>query len=69
MKTNTFKETRKTEVSNIEYCKKTQYLSWEYDGKEYWCQGEFYIDGEGYLHHSFYPEGEENEVEFKVFVY
>ena len=47
-------------LSNGDY-----YIQWVYAGKEYWAQGEFFIDNEGYLHHSFLtPCG--NEIEFTI---
>lgn len=41
------------------------YVEWMYAGTPHWAQGEFLIDKDGYLHHSFLsPRGK--EVEFKV---
>lgn len=55
-------------VTDVEYNHQTQYLSWEYAGREYWCQGEFYIDKKGYLHHTFFtPRGKEKEFKIKVY--
>lgn len=40
-------------------------LIWVYAGREYQADGEFCIDNQGYLHHSFFtPRGK--EIEFKV---
>ena len=40
------------------------YLSWTYMGKEYWAQGEFYVDDSNVLHHTFIaPNGKEIEIE------
>lgn len=39
-------------------------LSWTYQGKEYWAQGEFYVDDSNVLHHTFIaPNGKEIEIE------
>lgn len=39
------------------------YLTWTYNGKEYWCQGEFYVDSDNNLHHTFYaPSGKAVEI-------
>ena len=39
------------------------YLSWTYQGKEYWAQGEFYVDDSNVLHHTFIaPNGKEIEI-------
>ena len=39
------------------------YLSWAYQGKEYWAQGEFYVDDSNVLHHTFIaPNGKEIEI-------
>ena len=39
------------------------YLSWNYMGKEYWAQGEFYVDDSNVLHHTFIaPNGKEIEI-------
>lgn len=40
------------------------YLSWTYNGKEYWAQGEFFVDDSNVLHHTFIaPNGKEFEIE------
>lgn len=40
------------------------YLTWTYMGKEYWAQGEFYVDDSSVLHHTFIaPNGKEIEIE------
>lgn len=39
------------------------YLTWTYQGKEYWAQGEFYVDDSSVLHHTFIaPSGKEIEI-------
>lgn len=39
------------------------YLTWTYNGKGYWCQGEFYVDSDNNLHHTFYaPSGKAVEI-------
>ena len=39
------------------------YLTWTYQGKEYWAQGEFYVDDSNVLHHTFIaPNGKEIEI-------
>lgn len=42
------------------------YLSWLYKGKSYWCQGEFYVDKSGVLHHTFITPDTEEEIEILV---
>ena len=43
------------------------YLTWRYGGKEYWAQGEFYVDNAGYLYHTFStPRGIDKELKIKV---
>lgn len=38
-------------------------LSWSYNGKDYSCTGEFYVDDDNKLHHSFIaPSGKEIEI-------
>lgn len=38
-------------------------LTWTYKGKEYSCTGEFYVDKDNNLHHTFIaPTGEEIEI-------
>ena len=38
-------------------------LSWSYNGKDYSCTGEFYIDDNNMLHHTFFaPSGKEIEI-------
>lgn len=53
-------------IENVELKKhphQGDYLSWEYDGKEYWCQGEFFVDKNGILHHNWEtPDGEEVDI-------
>lgn len=40
------------------------YLTWTYMGKEYWEEGEFYVDDSNVLHHTFIaPNGKEIEIE------
>lgn len=40
------------------------YLTWTYMGKEYWAEGEFYVDDSSVLHHTFIaPNGKEIEIE------
>ena len=42
------------------------YLSWTLDGAEQWCQGEFFIDKDGILHHTaIAPNGDEVEITIK----
>ena len=56
-------------VTDIEVSKASNgyYVTWNYGGKAYWAQGEFYIDREGYLHHTFStPTGKEKEFKIKV---
>ena len=39
------------------------YLTWTYMGKEYWAEGEFYVDDSSVLHHTFIaPNGKEFEI-------
>ena len=39
------------------------YLTWTYMGKEYWAEGEFYVDDSNVLHHTFIaPNGKEIEI-------
>ena len=39
------------------------YLEWIYMGKEYWAQGEFYVDNNNVLHQTFIaPNGKEIEI-------
>lgn len=41
-------------------------LTWVYGGKNYDCTGEFYVDKQGYLHHTFVtPTGKEKEIKVK----
>lgn len=43
-------------------------LIWVYAGREYQADGEFYVDKQGYLHHSsFSPRGKELEIKVKYF--
>lgn len=52
---------------NAEYNAKTQTLTWEWQGVDYSCTGEFYIDSIGILHHTFTtPLGVDHEIELKV---
>ena len=38
-------------------------LTWTYNGKEYSCTGEFYVDKDNVLHHTFIaPNGKEIEI-------
>lgn len=40
------------------------YLTWTYMGREYWAEGEFYVDDSSVLHHTFTtPTGKEFEIE------
>lgn len=41
------------------------YISWTYGGENFWAQGEFYIDRQGYLHHSHITKTGK-EIEFKI---
>lgn len=42
-------------------------LTWNYGGKPYWAEGEFFIDRAGYLHHTFStPTGKDMEIRTKV---
>ena len=41
-------------------------LSWVYAGKRYECDGEFYVDEKGILHHTFITErGKQVEIKIK----
>ena len=59
-------EIKENEVEDVMLAKhgyNDDYLSWTYKGKEYWAQGEFYVDDCGVLHHTFItPEGKEIEI-------
>ena len=39
-------------------------LSYEYKGKQYDISGEFYVDNNGYLHHTHCDNGEEFEIKY-----
>lgn len=39
-------------------------LSYEYKGKQYDISGEFYVDNDGYLHHTHFDGGEEFEIKY-----
>lgn len=58
--------THEGEISDIRLTKHNNgfdYLEWSYDGKEYWCQGGFYVDRDNVLHHTFFaPNGKEVEI-------
>lgn len=58
--------THEGEISDIRLTKHNNggdWLAWSYDGKEYWCQGEFYVDRDNVLHHTFFaPNGKEFEI-------
>lgn len=44
----------------------SDYLSWKIDGTEQWCQGEFFVDKDGNLHHTaIAPNGDEVEIVVK----
>lgn len=43
---------------------KCDLLSYEYKGKQYDVSGEFYIDNDGYLHHTHCDDGEEFEIKY-----
>lgn len=52
-------------ISNVELMKSTNYctLSWVFDGVDYSCTGEFFVDNDGNLHHVFFtPQNEELEI-------
>jgi hypothetical protein len=54
-------------VTDIEYNSRTQCLTWVYGGKKHVCTGEFEIDRNGILHHTFItPRGKEKEVKLRV---
>lgn len=57
------------EVENVELEKHgngSDYLSWKIDGTEQWCQGEFFVDKDGNLHHTaIAPNGDEVEIVVK----
>ena len=42
------------------------YLSWSYQGNNYYSQGEFYVDKDGVLHHTFITPDTEEEIEILV---
>lgn len=54
------------ELTNVElekHANQGDFLSWEYDGIGYWCQGEFYVDKNHILHHNWLtPDGEEIDI-------
>lgn len=56
------------EVEDVELSKGINYqmgdyLSWTYNGKDYDCTGDFYVDKENKLHHTFIaPSGKEIEI-------
>lgn len=56
-------------VEDVELAKHNNggdYLSWTLDGAEQWCQGEFFIDKDGILHHTaIAPNGDEVEITIK----
>jgi hypothetical protein len=44
------------------------YLSWVIDGVPQWCQGEFFVDKDGILHHTaIAPNGDEVEITIPYF--
>lgn len=57
------------EVEDVElekHCNGSDYLSWKIDGEEQWCQGEFFVDKDGNLHHTaIAPNGDEVEIVVK----
>ena len=54
-----------TEIQLFKHGDGCDTLIWVYAGREYQADGEFYIDNQVYLHHSFFtPRGK--EIEFKV---
>lgn len=60
----------KENVENIELLKgnynQGDTLSWSYDGKDYSSTGEFFVDKNNMLHHTFVtPDGKEIEIEIK----
>ncbi len=55
-------------ITNVDYCAKTQFLSWEYCGVPMWAQGEFQIK-DGILYHSFLSPISNKEVSLKHELY
>lgn len=53
-------------ITDVEYNHQTDTLTWCYNGKEYNCTGEFFIDRKGYLHHTFITPTKQVEKEIKI---
>ncbi|MEG2599843.1 MAG: hypothetical protein RSA66_10270 [Muribaculaceae bacterium] len=54
-------------IQNVEFEKRTSYLSYTYGGKDYWAQGEFEYDTktEKFSHTHVTPRGKEIKFNFK----
>lgn len=54
------------QIKDIELSKHyngSDYLSWVYKGKIFWIQGDFYVDKNNMLHHSWTsPDGEDYDI-------
>ena len=63
-------KTSEKSIENVELLKGSynqgDTLSWSYGGKDYSATGEFFIDKDNILHHTFVtPDGDEIEIETK----
>jgi len=59
-----YNDERPTDIMLSKHGYNNDYLSWTYQGKEYWAEGEFYVDDSNVLHHTFItPTGKEIEIE------
>lgn len=60
------KELSIQDVVLVKHSNGSDYLSWSYKGQEFWAQGEFFIDRNGFLHHTFITPDTEEEIEITI---